>query len=66
MAEDEVKNEEETVAEEPKAEEPAAEEPKAEEPKSLSNPTWKYFPKLSLLSTYWRIVCETFPTLTKG
>jgi len=32
MAEDEVKNEEETVVEEPKAEEPAAEEPKAEEP----------------------------------
>jgi len=32
MAEDEVKNEEETVVEEPKAEEPAVEEPKAEEP----------------------------------
>jgi len=32
MAEDEVKNEEETVVEEPKAEEPVAEEPKAEEP----------------------------------
>ena len=31
MAEDEVKNEEETAAEEPKAEEPAAEEAKAEE-----------------------------------
>jgi len=34
MAEDEVKNEEETVVEEPKAEEPAAEEPVAEEPKA--------------------------------
>jgi len=32
MAEDEVKNEEETTAEEPKTEELAAEEPKAEEP----------------------------------
>ena len=32
MAEDEVKNEEETAVEEPKAEEPVAEEPKAEEP----------------------------------
>jgi large subunit ribosomal protein L7/L12 len=38
MAEDEVKNEEETAAEEPKAEEPAAEAPKAEEPASESEP----------------------------
>lgn len=34
MAEDEVKNEEETAVEEPKAEEPAVEEPAVEEPKA--------------------------------